>query len=79
MRYRKSIHKPAPVAIAILDGDRENAIALDANFKEDWGDCLYIEPIITDDKVARHNLTIEIIEAPEDIKSDFYLLSVIKS
>jgi len=79
VQYRKSIHKPAPVAIAILDGDRENAIALDANFKEDWGDCLYIEPIITDDKVARHNLTIEIIEAPEDIKSDFYLLSVIKS
>lgn len=79
VQYTKTIKKPAPIAIAFLDGERDKGIVLDANFAEDWGDCLYIEPVLIGDEAKKHTLTIEISEVPENIKSDFYLLSVIKS
>lgn len=40
IQYRKSVKKPAPVAVAVVDGDEKNAVVLDANFEETWGDCL---------------------------------------
>jgi hypothetical protein len=31
------------MAKIIIDGDEENAVILDANFNETWGDCLYFK------------------------------------
>ncbi len=79
VQYRKTIHKPAPIAKAVLDGKEENAILLDANFNENWGDCLYLQDIIVSDVKRKHTLTITIIEADKRHKSEFYLASVITS
>lgn len=84
IQYRKSIHRPAPVARAIVDGDLSNARILDANFEENWGDCLYLVPVLHHGTPGLHTVEIEIIEAPspelrEKSGSEFYLLSLIKA
>lgn len=77
IQYRKTIHKPAPIAIAILDGDNENAVRLDANFEETWGDCLYLQQIGSNLKTREHTIEIKIIEVPQNVASDFYLVSIL--
>ncbi|MBO7353339.1 MAG: SGNH/GDSL hydrolase family protein [Lachnospiraceae bacterium] len=42
LQYRKTIHRPTPVAEAIIDGDTAHPVLLDGNFDQDWGDHLYI-------------------------------------
>ena len=46
LQYRKSVQKPALCAIAILDGNQEQAFLLDGNFEEDWGDCQYLQVLL---------------------------------
>ena len=82
IQYRKSIRRPAPVARAIVDGDLTHATILDANFEENWGDCLYLVPVLHHSAPGFHTVEIEIIEAPsaelrEKSGSGFYLLSLI--
>ncbi|MBR1741239.1 MAG: SGNH/GDSL hydrolase family protein [Lachnospiraceae bacterium] len=77
VQYRKTIHKPSPVARLILDGDTGNAVVLDGNFEETWGDCLYIEPVLHHGEKGTHTIEIEIMEATEEDKAPFYLLSFI--
>ncbi len=82
IQYRKSIRRPALVARAIVDGDLSNATILDANFEENWGDCLYLVPVLHHGTPGLHTVEIEIIEAPspelhEKTGSGFYLLSLI--
>lgn len=77
VQYRKSIQKPTPVAIAVLDGEEEHAIILDGNFKETWGDKLYLETLMHHGKEGKHRLEIRIVEAHDNDKTPFYLASVI--
>ncbi len=77
IQYRKTINRPAPVAEAILDGDKKNPVILDSNFDEDWGDCLYLQPILNSSKKLDHTLDIEIVSSSKEDKNDFYLISVI--
>lgn len=79
VQYRKSVKKPAPVARVVIDKNQENAIILDGNFEEDWGDCLYLETVAEDMKNRMHQVEIEIIEDHEDDVVPFYLVSVIGS
>lgn len=74
LAYRRTVNKPAPVAKVYLD-DIEAAI-LDGNFDEDWGDKLCIQLVLVDNVVALHKVKIEIIEATEEDKSDFYISSI---
>ena len=76
VQYRKTVRKPAPVATLFLDGAREG-IVLDANFTEDWGDCLYLETILEHGTCAEHTIDIEITQASETDAESFYLVSVI--
>ena len=76
VQYRKSVKRPAPKAICIPDGDICKAVVLDGAFEEDWGDCLYLEPIRLSAGVV-HTLDIKITDATEEDASDFYLISVI--
>ena len=46
VQYRKTVHRPALSARLVLDGDTERPMLLDGNFDQDWGDCLYLEPIL---------------------------------
>ena len=62
----------------ILDDDITAPIILDANFNEDWGDCLYLETILHHGELEKHKVSIEIIEEGKKDK-DFYLVSLIVS
>lgn len=52
---------------------------LDGNFKEDWGDCLYIDTVTRHMPYAKHKVEISIVEAHDNDVVPFYLVSVIGS
>lgn len=79
VQYRKSVRKPAPIARAVVDGQAESAILLDANFQEEWGDCLYIDTAMVRAEDICHRVEITIVEAHEENAVPFYLVSVIGS
>lgn len=78
VQYRKSVQRPVPKSKAVIDGDEEHAVILDGNFKEDWGDCLYLEPLLHHAERCVHRLEITVTDA-EDIVRPFYLVSLIVS
>lgn len=77
VQYRKSVRLPAPVAVAVVDGDEEHAVTLDANFDETWGDCLYIETLAHHISPGRHKVEIRLTQTHEKDAVPFYLVSVI--
>lgn len=79
VQYRKSVRLPAPVAIAVVDGDEAGAVTLDANFDETWGDCLYIDTVARHIPPGIHHVEIRLNEAHEGDAVPFYLVSVIGS
>ena len=79
VQYRKSVRKPAPIAKVVIDGREEDAVLLDANFQEDWGDCLYIDTIMRHGELKEHQVEISVIESHENDAVPFYLVSVIGS
>lgn len=79
VQYRKSVVQPAPIASVIVDGVLSSKKMLNANFDQDWGDCLFIDTIVCHTESKKHTVEIEITEAHEDDKVPFYLVSVIGS
>lgn len=79
IQYRKSIHKPTPIARIWVDGQTDDTMILDGNFEEDWGDCLYIQTISRNLEKKMHQVEIEIIEASKEDAVPFYLVAVIGS
>lgn len=77
VQYRKTVQKPSPIARVIVDNQKEQAVILDGNFQETWGDCLYLQKIQHHGEDTVHTVEIEIIEADEKDKTPFYLLSLI--
>lgn len=77
VQYRKSVHHPAPVAMAYVDGNREKGVLLDGNFEETWGDCLFITTLLHHGVEGKHDIDIEIIRSVETEETSFYLVSVI--
>lgn len=79
--------KPALQAKLVLDGEADKAIILDGNFDEDWGDCLWFEPIVHHGEKKMHTVEITILEEEKseinkkvsitENETPFYLLSVI--
>ena len=78
VQYRKSVKHPACVAKVVLDGDEANAMVLDGNFDETWGDCLYITTVAKHIEDKKHTVEITITEGDETMVP-FYLVSVIGS
>ncbi len=74
-QYRKYAKHPAPIAKLIIDGDEEKATVLDANFEETWGDCLYLQDIVTELAPGKH--IVEVIITEEVPDKEFYLASII--
>ena len=62
-----------------MDGREKDAVVLDGNFEEDWGDCLYIDTITRHMEPGMHKVEICITEAHENDVVPFYLVSVIGS
>ena len=78
VQYRKSVQQPVPKAKAVIDGDEAHAVILDGNFTEDWGDCLYLEPLLHHAEKKVHRIEI-IVTVAKDIVRPFYLVSLIVS
>lgn len=79
VQYRKTIHQPAPIAEAVVDGDRENAVILDANFGETWGDCLFMQNLLVHGENRKHTVEITLTQTHENDALPFYLISLIVS
>lgn len=79
VQYLKSIHKPLPKAIAIVDGKEENAVLLDGNFEETWGDCLYLQTLLEQEEADFHTVEIRIVESHKEDTAPFKLVSFIVS
>ena len=77
VQYRKSVNLPAPIAVAILDGDEANAVTLDANFDETWGDSLSIDTVAHHIAAGKHKVEIRLTQTHENDAVPFYLVSVI--
>ena len=77
VQYRKSVSKPALRAKLVLDGNRGEARILDGNFEEDWGDCLYLEPILHHGDHGKHSIELEILDDGAETAVPFYLVSLI--
>lgn len=78
VQYRKSVQQPVPKAKAVIDGDEAHVVILDGNFTEDWGDCLYLEPLLHHAEKKVHRIEITVTDA-KDIVRPFYLVSLIVS
>ena len=79
VQYRKSVRKPAPIARVVVDDDPGTETLLDANFDEDWGDCLFIDTVLYHGENKCHKVEISISKAHPDDVVPFYLVSVIGS
>lgn len=82
VQYRKTINKPAPIArLSLFDmqGTRLDSLVLDGNFTESWGDELHLDNVLVHGENQQYKVVIEIIEASDDDKSDFYLNALIVS
>ena len=83
VQYRKTIERPALRAKLVLDEQEDKAVILDGNFEEDWGDCLWLEPVLHHGEKKMHTIEIAILEDEKNNKENkkektpFYLLSVI--
>ena len=78
VQYRKSVQQPVPKAKAVIDSDEAHAVILDGNFTEDWGDCLYLEPLLHHAEKKVHKIEITVTDA-KDIVRPFYLVALIVS
>lgn len=79
VQYRKSVNQPAPIATAVVDGDTEHAVILDANFEETWGDCLFMQSLLVHGKPGIHTVEITLTEVHENDAVPFYLVSLVAS
>lgn len=79
VQYRKSVKKPAPIAVAVVDKDEAHAVTLDANFEEDWGDKLELATILEHGVIKKHQVEIRLLKVPKENVVPFYLVSVIGS
>lgn len=79
VQYRKTVHKPALTAQLVLDDDREHPVLLDGNFEEDWGDCLYLEPVLHHGEKKLHTVEIQVLpcEMQAESYTPFYLMALI--
>lgn len=77
VQYRRTVERPALRAMLILDGDTEHSVELDGSFDEDWGDSLYITPVLDHGAAGKHTVEIRIPEGQGEGLTPFYLLSLI--
>lgn len=77
IQYRKTIKKPAARVKLILDDNEEKCIILDGNFDENWGDCLYLQPVIHHGVKNKHKIEIIVMDDSISDTTPFYLMSLI--
>ncbi len=77
LQYRKTNSLGAPLAVAVIDGNEAEAVKLDGNFPDGWGNWLYLHSIADGlDPSVPHTVELRITQGAA---KDFYLVSVIAS
>ena len=66
IQWRKTPRRPAPTAVAYIEGGDSVRVTLDAEFEEDWGDLSCITPIWESETVQRRTLVLEIVKSADD-------------
>ena len=77
VQYRKTVRRPALRAELVLDHDTANPVLLDGNFEEDWGDCLYLQPVLHHGEQRVHTVELTILPTKEEAPTAFYLMALI--
>ena len=77
VQYRKSVTQPTPIAAISVDGAHE--LLLDGNFREVWGDCLYLDTVAEGLENKVHTVTVRLVQTHGEDKVPFYLVSIIGS
>lgn len=77
--YRKSIVHPACNAKAVIDGDEEHAVFLDANYDQDWGDYMYTHTLLHHGPSGIHTIKVINVDGDKGNNRPFYLVGVIAS
>ena len=77
VQYRKTVARPALKARLVLDGGQ--LLLLDGSFDEEWGDCLYLQPVLHHGPRCLHTLELTVAPSEEAGAAPFYLLSLIVS
>ena len=77
VQYPKTIRRPALRAQLVLGGDTAHATVLDGNFDEDWGDCLYLQPILHHGEQKNHTVELTILPTDTPDATEFYLMALI--
>lgn len=77
VQYRKSVKHPALSAELVLDGDEAHPILLEGDFKENWGDCQYLQPVLHHGAYGMHRIDIRILPCREKKAEAFYLMALI--
>jgi hypothetical protein len=76
LQWRRTINKPAPKAYAVVDGNTDERVLLDANFDEDWGDLCALTTVADNAGSGLHTLEVIIDEDGKE-DSPFMIISVI--
>ena len=71
------VEQPVQFCPLCLDGDTAHAAVLDGNFDEDWGDCLYLQPILHHGEQKTHTVEITILPTEDETPTEFYLMALI--
>lgn len=77
VQFLRSVRRSSPAALAVIDGNEAEAVLLDGNFDEDWGDCLYLQHVLDEPMRENHVLEIKIADRDRETENPFYLVSVI--
>ena len=77
VQYRKTIRRPTLVAELILDGDAAHSILSDSSFEENWGDRIYLQPILHHGEQKTHTVELTILPTADEDPTEFYLLALI--
>jgi lysophospholipase L1-like esterase len=79
VQYKRTVKRPGPIAVAYLDGDRDQGVILDGTFDEDWGDCLTLTSLLHHGKLGKHVIEIEVVKEVIGEDKPFYLVSILQS
>jgi hypothetical protein len=52
-------------------------VLLDGNFDEDWGDCLYLEPVLHHGEYGKHTVEIRVLPDEFENAEPLYLMALI--
>lgn len=70
-------HREEPENEPAFGTSHRPRILLDGNLDEDWGDCLYLQPILHHGEQKNHTVEITILPTEDETPTEFYLMALI--